>query len=71
VIEALISGGAVVGEIVAPGKGFADGLEILKAEFVTGGNKVTFVPLVPVVDHNDLPRPSVFGKLISDLFHLF
>ena len=68
--EALISGGTVVREVVALCKRLPDGLQIFKAELVAGGNEMTLVPFVPVVDHNDLSCPGVFGKLIGDLFHL-
>ena len=67
--EALILRGAVVGEVIPFREDLADGLQIFIAELMAGRNEMPFVPLVPIVDHDDLLAPRAIGERIGDLLH--
>ena len=67
--EALILRCAVVGEIISFGEYLTNRLQIFEAEFVAGRYEMSFIPFVPVIDHDDLFAPSAIGQGIGNGFH--
>ena len=59
----------VVGQIVPQRQHLADRLQIPEAELVAGRYVVSFVPLVPVVDHEDPSAPCSFRQCLRHFPH--